>query len=137
MAEAQARERGNARELTLTRPRRSLRKPSQARDRSLRYALLVLLALVATGLGLRLLNAASLPALQNFLLVFSALLVEALPFVLLGAVVSAAVEVFVPSRMFHRLGRMPGVVQVPVAAMGGFASPCASADRSRSHAASS
>lgn len=111
------------RPIELLAPPGAVPAPGPVRDRSLITALVVLGALIAVGLGLRLANPSSIPALQNFFLVFGALMVEALPFVLLGAVVSAAVEVFVPARVFERLGRTPGVVQVPVAAMGGFAFP--------------
>jgi uncharacterized membrane protein YraQ (UPF0718 family) len=86
-------------------------------------ALLVLAALAAAGLLLRFLNSTGLPALQNFLLVFSSLLIEALPFILLGAAVSALIEVFVPSSFFARMARLPRGIQMPVAGLGGFAFP--------------
>jgi uncharacterized membrane protein YraQ (UPF0718 family) len=49
--------------------------------------------------------------------------VEALPFILLGAVASAAIEVFVPSSAFAKIGRLPRPLQLPAAAMAGFAFP--------------
>ena len=61
--------------------------------------------------------------LSNFLLVFSSLIVQALPFVLLGAVVSAAIEVFLPLRAIRRLTAMPFRAQLPAAAMSGVAFP--------------
>jgi hypothetical protein len=49
----------------------------------------------------------------NFLLVFAALLIEAMPFVLLGAVAAAIIEIFVPISAFERLARIPRSLQVP------------------------
>jgi uncharacterized protein len=65
----------------------------------------------------------SIPQVSNFLLVFGSLLVEAVPFVLLGATVSAAIEVFVPGRYFERLARLPGSLQLPACGLAGFAFP--------------
>ncbi|HEX2296891.1 MAG TPA: permease [Actinomycetota bacterium] len=60
---------------------------------------------------------------ETFVLVFTSIVVEALPFVLLGALVSAAIEVFVPDRTFDRLARLPAALQIPGAALGGLAFP--------------
>ena len=54
---------------------------------------------------------------------FGSLLVEALPFIVLGAAVSALIEVFVPNSFFARVGRLPRAVQMPLAGLGGFAFP--------------
>ncbi|MGH2710359.1 MAG: permease [Actinomycetota bacterium] len=80
-------------------------------------------ALAAAAVGLRLLDAAGVAALRNFLIVFASLLVEALPFIVLGAAVSALIEVFVPASVFARLARLPRALQQPVAGLGGFAFP--------------
>ena len=61
--------------------------------------------------------------LQNFFLVFGSLLIEAVPFVLLGAIVSAAIEVFVPVRAFERLASLPRPLQLPAAGLAGVAFP--------------
>jgi uncharacterized membrane protein YraQ (UPF0718 family) len=61
--------------------------------------------------------------LQNFLIVFGSLLVEATPFILLGAFVSAAIEVFVPTSTFAHLARLPRPLQLPAAALAGIAFP--------------
>lgn len=79
-------------------------------------ALVVVLVIRVTGLE-------DIGWIQNAMLVFSGLLVEALPFVLLGAIVSAAIEVFVPSRTFNYLASVPRRYQVSAAAFGGFAFP--------------
>jgi uncharacterized membrane protein YraQ (UPF0718 family) len=68
-------------------------------------------------------TAAGIAAIQNFLLVAGSLLVEALPFIVLGAAVSALIEVFVPASFFARVGRLPRGVQMPLAGLGGFAFP--------------
>ena len=60
---------------------------------------------------------------QTFVLIFTSIVVEALPFVLLGALVSAAIEVFVSDAAFARLARLPLPLQLPGAALGGFAFP--------------
>ena len=98
----------------------ALRKP---RDASWANAGAVLAALAGVALLLQLLNPARVAGVQNFLLVFSSLLIEAVPFVLLGAVVSAAIEVFVPSRFFEKLTGLPRPLQLPAAALTGFAFP--------------
>ena len=80
-------------------------------------ALLVLAALV------HLAHPSRVAWLQNLLIVFGSLLVEAMPFILLGAAVSAAIEVFVPSTAFARIGRLPRAMQLPAAAAAGMAFP--------------
>ena len=92
-------------------------------DVAWRNGLLVLLALVAVGVLIRLGGGATGPAVQNFILVFGSLLVEALPFIVLGAAVSAVIEVFIPASVFARLARLPHSLQMPVAGLGGFAFP--------------
>jgi uncharacterized membrane protein YraQ (UPF0718 family) len=80
-------------------------------------------SLVVAAVGLRALDAVGVAALRNFLIVFASLLVEALPFIVLGAAVSALIEVFVPASVFARLARLPRGLQQPVAGLGGFAFP--------------
>jgi uncharacterized membrane protein YraQ (UPF0718 family) len=72
---------------------------------------------------LRVLDTNDLAQVQNFSLVFSSLLVEAMPFIVLGAVVSAGIEVFVSARVFDRLALLPRPLQLPAAGMAGFAFP--------------
>ena len=88
-----------------------------------RAPLLVLAALAAAALLARFLSGSGIGAARTFLLVFGSLLVEALPFILLGAAVSALIEVFVPASAFARLARLPRGLQMPVAGLGGFAFP--------------
>lgn len=81
------------------------------------------LSLLGVGALVRVVDPAGVAWLQNLLLVFVSLLVEAMPFVLLGAVVSAAVEVLVPSTAFARIASLPRALQLPVAAAAGVAFP--------------
>jgi uncharacterized membrane protein YraQ (UPF0718 family) len=90
---------------------------------SRRHAVLVALTLIAIVVGLRLADVARFAWLQNLLIVLSSLLIEALPFVLLGALVSAAIEVSVPSSAFARIARLPRPLQLPAAAAAGVAFP--------------
>ena len=83
----------------------------------------VVLALALFAAVLRVLDQAAIPGVQNFLLVFGSLLVEAVPFIMLGAVVSAAIEVFVPTSFFERIALLPPRLQLPAAGMAGFAFP--------------
>jgi uncharacterized membrane protein YraQ (UPF0718 family) len=61
--------------------------------------------------------------LGTFGVIFTSIVVEALPFILLGAVASALIAVYVPARAFARLERLPPALQVPAAAAAGFAMP--------------
>jgi uncharacterized membrane protein YraQ (UPF0718 family) len=62
-------------------------------------------------------------ALTTFGIIFASIVVEALPFILLGAVVAAAMAVYVPDRAFERVGALPRWLQVPGAALAGLAFP--------------
>jgi uncharacterized membrane protein YraQ (UPF0718 family) len=65
----------------------------------------------------------ALPWLSTFGVIFASIVVEALPFILLGAGVSAAMAVFVPRRVFERIGALPRGLQLPGAALAGVAFP--------------
>jgi uncharacterized protein len=78
------------------------------------------LVLIVAG---RVFVAGEVPAVETFVLIFTSLVVEALPFVLMGALVSALIEVYVPERLFARAAHLPLPFQLPVAALGGFAFP--------------
>jgi uncharacterized protein len=69
------------------------------------------------------LEPARVPGVMNFGIVFGSLLIEAMPFILLGAVVSALLEVFVSPRAFERLASLPTRMQLPVCGLAGFAFP--------------
>lgn len=80
-------------------------------------------ALVLFAVVLRVVDPVRFAWSSNFLLVFNALLIEATPFILLGALVSAAIEVFMSPRAFAALGRIPRGLQLPAAALAGVAFP--------------
>jgi uncharacterized protein len=68
-------------------------------------------------------GAADNAAIGTFGVIFTSIVVEALPFILIGAIASAAIAAFVPARAFTRLGALPTPVQVPAAALAGLAMP--------------
>jgi uncharacterized membrane protein YraQ (UPF0718 family) len=82
-----------------------------------------LAAAAAAVLVARLIGLTGAASVQTFVVIFTAIVVEALPFVLLGAVASAAIEVYVPTSAFARVGRLPLIMQLPAAALGGLALP--------------
>ena len=88
-----------------------------------RSGLAVLGALLFVAVVIRVLDPGRIGWLQNLLIVFGSLLVEAMPFILLGATVSAAIEVMVPASAFAKLGRLPRGLQLPAAAAAGMAFP--------------
>lgn len=96
----------------------SLRRPVGG-SALLGLAALGTLLVVAGRLG----GIARLPAAETFVLIFTSIVVEALPFVLMGALVSALIEVYVPETAFTRVARLPLPLQLPAAALGGFAFP--------------
>ena len=79
--------------------------------------------LVVGAVALRVFSPENVGWAQNFLLVFSSLLIEAIPFVLIGALASAAIEVFVPARLFEKLTKLPRPLQLPAAGVAGVAFP--------------
>jgi uncharacterized membrane protein YraQ (UPF0718 family) len=88
-----------------------------------RTAAVVLVGLAAVAVVVRAADPERIAWLQNFLIVFGSLLIEATPFILLGAFVSAAIEVFVPTSTMAQLGRLPRPLQLPAAALAGIALP--------------
>ena len=87
-------------------------------------------ALVAVGaicflllIGGRLSGIGDVARAQTFAIIFTAIVVEALPFMLLGAFASGIVEVYVSDATFRRIAGLPAALQLPVAALGGFAFP--------------
>ena len=93
--------------------------PRPAARRLFLYAGVAIAALSAVAF----VRAGEVASADTFVLIFTSIVVEALPFILLGALVSAAIEVYVPEGAFAWLGRLPTAVQLPAAAMGGFAFP--------------
>jgi uncharacterized protein len=85
--------------------------------------IVVVAALAIVAVLARVTDPERVPWLRNLLIVFGSLLVEAIPFVALGALVSAAIEVFVPSSAFARIAVLPRWLQLPAAAIAGMAFP--------------
>jgi uncharacterized membrane protein YraQ (UPF0718 family) len=90
---------------------------------TLRYPLLLFGVLVASGALFRVLDPGRVPALNNFIAVFGGLVIGAMPLILLGAAVAAAIGVFVPASAFERLTRLPAPLQLPAAGLAGVAFP--------------
>jgi uncharacterized membrane protein YraQ (UPF0718 family) len=88
--------------------------------RALALLLVAVVVLLAVG---RLSGLRRVAAAETFALIFTSIVVEALPFVLLGALVSALIEVLVPERVWASLARAPIAYQLPGAVLGGFAFP--------------
>jgi uncharacterized membrane protein YraQ (UPF0718 family) len=94
-------------------------------------SLLVLTVLLLLVVSLRapISRAVSAPVVQNWMTVFIAVVTQALPFLVLGVLLSAVIAVFVPPAFFTRaLPRRPALA-VPVAGMAGAVLPgceCAS-----------
>lgn len=102
----------------MTTSARALRAP--AADRALPW---LGVAAVVILLSARLVGATGFAAAQTFTIIFTAIVVEALPFMLLGASASAAIEVYVSDDALSRITRLPSALQLPAAALGGFAFP--------------
>jgi hypothetical protein len=96
--------------------------PSRRRASTL-TVVAILAVLVGVPIALRMLDASAGPWLQTMLIVFGSLLIEAFPFVVLGAFVSASIEVLVPASIFTRIGLLPRPLQLPAAAAAGIAFP--------------
>ncbi len=90
-------------------------------SRPLVIAVLALLALII--IGGRIGEVGEAARAQTFLVIGTSIALEALPFVLLGAAVSAAIEVFVPARWFEKIAKLPLALQVPAVALSGVAMP--------------
>jgi hypothetical protein len=98
-----------------------LAQRSRAVDRS--SALTVAAMLVAVALAASLGDPGRVAWIRTLFVIFGSLLVQALPFVMVGALAAALVEVFVPIRTLEALGRLPRPLQLPAAALAGLAFP--------------
>lgn len=97
---------------------RALRAPEV--ERALPWMATAAVVLLLLG---RVVGATGFPAAQTFTIIFTAITVEALPFMLLGAFASAAIEVYVSDDTLGRITKLPSSLQLPAAALGGFAFP--------------
>jgi hypothetical protein len=78
--------------------------------RRLPWTVVAAILVVAGGVLLRVTDLGDAAAIQTFTLILTAIVVEALPFVILGAIVSAGIEVFMGEPSFERAARLPVVV---------------------------
>jgi uncharacterized protein len=97
--------------------------PRTDRRATARTAFAVIASLVALALVLRLADPQRFAWVQTFFIIFGSLLIQALPFVLIGAFASALIEVFVPVGTLERLALLPRPLQLPAAALAGIAFP--------------
>lgn len=88
-----------------------------------RTALTVVGGLALVALLLQLLEPQRFAWVQTSFIIFGSLLIQALPFVLIGAFASALIEVFVPIGTLERLAGLPRPLQLPAAALAGVAFP--------------
>jgi uncharacterized membrane protein YraQ (UPF0718 family) len=101
---------------------RGAHTPSPARSGAWSWVVVVL-TLAGVFVGFRVVDPSRVAWIRNLLIVFGSLLVEAFPFVVLGAFVSAAIEVFVSVSTFGKLATLPRGLQLPAAALAGVAFP--------------
>jgi uncharacterized protein len=78
---------------------------------------------VAAVLAARSAGFADLPVVTTLGVIFTSIVIEALPFILVGALVSAAIAAWVPDRAFARFARLPRGLQLPGAAVAGVGFP--------------
>jgi uncharacterized membrane protein YraQ (UPF0718 family) len=101
--------------------------PQGRRGRSVEVFILVLLLVAVLQAPIN--GLVSTPALQNWMTVFIAVVTQALPFLLLGVVLSAVIAVFVPAGFFARALPTQPVLAVAAAGAAGAVLPgceCAS-----------
>jgi uncharacterized membrane protein YraQ (UPF0718 family) len=98
--------------------------PVSAREGRRFTTLLVLVGfLLAAGIALSAFRSVGIGWFRNFFLIFSAIVVEAFPFVLVGALVASAIEIFVPTKLIGRVTKLPKPLQLPAAGLAGVAFP--------------
>jgi uncharacterized protein len=90
-------------------------------DRRTVMGVVAMLVVVALIVGLS--DPGSIAWVRAFSIIFGAILIQGLPFVMLGAAAAALVEVFVPIWVFEKLGGLPRPLQLPAAALAGVAFP--------------
>jgi uncharacterized membrane protein YraQ (UPF0718 family) len=97
--------------------------PSGRRSISPRLAALMILGLVLLGVSIRLLAPTRVDWLRAALVVFGSLVIQAVPFVLVGAAAAALIEVFVPIGAFERIAELPRPLRLPAAGLAGVLLP--------------
>ncbi len=90
---------------------------------SVRTSAAILGSLGAAGILVRLTDPEQFAWVKSFFIIFGSLLVQALPFVLIGALAAAVIEVFVPIGTLEKLANLPRWMQLPAAGLAGIAFP--------------
>jgi uncharacterized membrane protein YraQ (UPF0718 family) len=96
---------------------------SSSRELTRRWALLLVGGIVLFAVALRLTSPGRVAWLQAAIIVFGSLVIQALPFVLVGALAAAIIEVFVPLGTLEKLTLLPRPLQLPAAGLAGIAFP--------------
>jgi uncharacterized membrane protein YraQ (UPF0718 family) len=113
--------------VTATEERPAVRPQQRRRVTSLEVLCVVLV--LALLLQSQLVNALDIPALRTGATVFVAVCVQAMPFLVLGTLISGAIAAFLPAEVLRRALPRRTVLAVPVAGLAGVALPgceCAS-----------
>lgn len=97
--------------------------PAATRNATTRTVATALGLLISGALVLRLVDPQRVEWIRAYLVIFGSLLIQALPFVMLGALAAAIVEVFIPISSLEKLRRLPRPLQLPAAALAGLAFP--------------
>lgn len=100
-----------------------LAPPRPVRNATFRTGVLIVGLLGLAAALLRILEPGRIAWIQTFFIVFGSLLAQALPFVLLGALAAAAIEIFVPVSTLEKLAKLPRPLQLPAAGLAGIAFP--------------
>ena len=95
--------------------------PRRTADRRTVVGVAAMLAAVALAVSVG--DLGRIAWVRTFFVIFGSILIQALPFVMLGAFAAALVEVFVPIGVFEKLGALPRPLQLPAAALAGLAFP--------------
>ena len=95
----------------------------RSRVASPRLLTTIVVGLLVFAVALRLIGPGRVAWLQAAFIVFGSLVIQALPFVLIGALAAAVIEVFVPRSALERLTKLPRPLQLPAAGLAGIAFP--------------
>jgi uncharacterized membrane protein YraQ (UPF0718 family) len=99
----------------------TVRAPARGITRG--WAVGIATGLIVFAVAIRLAAPGRVPWIQAAIIVFGSLVIQALPFVLVGALAAAVIEVFVPLGTLEKLTLRPRPLQLPAAALAGVAFP--------------
>jgi uncharacterized membrane protein YraQ (UPF0718 family) len=110
-------------ELALSEAARGDLHPTQPVKRDLGIAVVLLVIVAAAVLRPLLQDVLDRPAVAHWATIFVAIAIQAMPFLVLGVVISAAIAAFVPPDLLPRLLPKQPAIAVPTAAMAGAVLP--------------